>query len=102
MSAGVPGLLLTMADVRKLPHVEMVTEFKCIEGWSEIVYWGGVRCAIFSSRSLRKGRETANLRPRSVRLPFRNTLALTRRTASIMSASRAKSHCIRRPFSPTS
>jgi DMSO/TMAO reductase YedYZ molybdopterin-dependent catalytic subunit len=21
----------------------MVTEFKCIEGWSEIVHWGGVR-----------------------------------------------------------
>ncbi len=39
----IPGLLLTMADVRKLPHVEMVTEFKCIEGWSEIVHWGGVR-----------------------------------------------------------
>jgi hypothetical protein len=47
MSAGVPGLLLTMADVRKLPHVEMVTEFKCIEGWSEIVYWGGVRLRDF-------------------------------------------------------
>jgi DMSO/TMAO reductase YedYZ molybdopterin-dependent catalytic subunit len=47
MSAGVPGLLLTMADVRKLPHVEMVTEFKCIEGWCEIVYWGGVRLRDF-------------------------------------------------------
>jgi Oxidoreductase molybdopterin binding domain len=47
VSAGVPGLLLTMADVRKLPHVEMVTEFKCIEGWSEIVYWGGVRLRDF-------------------------------------------------------
>src|SRR5258708_27307984 len=47
MSAGVPGLLLTMADIRKLPHVEMVTEFKCIEGWSEIVYWGGVRLRDF-------------------------------------------------------
>jgi hypothetical protein len=45
--AAVPGLLLTMADVRKLPHVEMVTEFKCIEGWSEIVYWGGVRLRDF-------------------------------------------------------
>jgi hypothetical protein len=43
----IPGLLLTMADVRKLPHVEMVTEFKCIEGWSEIVYWGGVRLRDF-------------------------------------------------------
>jgi hypothetical protein len=44
---GVPGLLLTMADVRKLPHIEMVTEFKCIEGWSEIVYWGGARLRDF-------------------------------------------------------
>jgi hypothetical protein len=44
---GIPGLLLTMADVRKLPHIEMVTEFKCIEGWSEIVYWGGVRLRDF-------------------------------------------------------
>ncbi len=43
----IPGLLLTMADVRKLPHVEMITEFKCIEGWSEIVYWGGVRLRDF-------------------------------------------------------
>jgi hypothetical protein len=43
----IPGLLLTMADLRKLPHVEMVTEFKCIEGWSEIVYWGGARLSDF-------------------------------------------------------
>ncbi len=43
----VPGLLLTLADVRKLPHVETVTEFKCIEGWSEIVYWGGARLRDF-------------------------------------------------------
>jgi len=47
MPTGVPGLLLTMEDVRKLPHVETVTEFKCIEGWSEIVYWGGVRLRDF-------------------------------------------------------
>ena len=38
-----PGLLLTLDDLKKLPHYEMVTEFKCIEGWSEIVHWGGVR-----------------------------------------------------------
>ena len=43
----VPGLLLTLADVKKLPHVETVTEFKCIEGWSEIVYWGGARVRDF-------------------------------------------------------
>jgi hypothetical protein len=40
-----PGLLLTLDDVKKLPYRELVTEFKCIEGWSEIVRWGGVRFA---------------------------------------------------------
>src|SRR6267154_2363995 len=44
---GIPGLLLTLADVRKLPHVELVTEFKCIEGWSEIAHWGGARLRDF-------------------------------------------------------
>src|SRR5258708_32929588 len=44
---GVPGLLLTMPEVKKLPRVEMVTEFKCIEGWSEIVHWGGARLRAF-------------------------------------------------------
>jgi hypothetical protein len=38
-----PGLLLTLADIKALPHHELVTEFKCIEGWSEIVHWGGYR-----------------------------------------------------------
>jgi hypothetical protein len=40
-----PGLLLTLDDMKRLPHQELVTEFKCIEGWSEIVHWGGVRFA---------------------------------------------------------
>lgn len=38
-----PGILLTLADLRKLPQVGMVTQFKCIEGWSQIVEWEGVR-----------------------------------------------------------
>ena len=42
-----PGLLLTMADVLRLPRHELVTEFKCIEGWSQIVQWAGVRMADF-------------------------------------------------------
>ena len=45
LDAGTPGLLLTMDDVTRLPRHEMVTQFKCIEGWSEIVHWGGVRLA---------------------------------------------------------
>jgi hypothetical protein len=42
LDPGTPGLLLTMEDVTKLGHQEMVTQFKCIEGWSEIVQWEGV------------------------------------------------------------
>jgi len=42
-----PGLLLTMEDVLKLPRHELVTQFKCIEGWSQIVQWAGVRLRDF-------------------------------------------------------
>jgi hypothetical protein len=45
LAPGTPGLLLTMEDLHAFPHREFVTEFKCIEGWSEIVSWGGVRLA---------------------------------------------------------
>ena len=44
---GTPGLLLTVADLLKLPKHELVTEFKCVEGWSQIAHWGGVRMADF-------------------------------------------------------
>ncbi len=43
LDIGTPGLLLTMDDLMKLPQVEHVFEFHCIEGWSEITQWGGVR-----------------------------------------------------------
>ena len=42
-----PGLLLTLPDITRLPRVELVTQFKCIEGWSQIVHWAGVRMADF-------------------------------------------------------
>jgi hypothetical protein len=42
-----PGLLLTMEDLLALPRHELVTQFKCIEGWSQIVHWAGVRMADF-------------------------------------------------------
>jgi Oxidoreductase molybdopterin binding domain len=45
LAPGTPGLLLTMDDILKLPKHELVTQFKCIEGWSQIVHWGGVRLA---------------------------------------------------------
>jgi len=49
-SAGItktPGILLTMADIHKLPRMEMVTQFKCIEGWSQICQWEGARFSDF-------------------------------------------------------
>ncbi len=65
--AKMPGLLLTMEDVYRLPRVEMVTEFKCVEGWSEVVHWGGARMRDFLAAfppSTRSGRPfDANTQP---------------------------------------
>ena len=47
LPAGTAGLLLTIADLLKLPRRELVTEFKCVEGWSQVAHWGGVRMADF-------------------------------------------------------
>lgn len=38
-----PALSLSLDEIKSLPHQELVTEFKCIEGWSQVVHWGGVR-----------------------------------------------------------
>ena len=35
----------TLAEIQALPRVEMTTELKCIEGWSEVVHWAGARLA---------------------------------------------------------
>lgn len=46
--AGLPGeVILTLEDIKKLPRTEMITELKCIEGWSTIVHWAGVRFSDF-------------------------------------------------------
>jgi hypothetical protein len=47
LPVGTPGLLLTMNDILKLPRHELITQFKCIEGWSQIVLWAGVRMVDF-------------------------------------------------------
>ncbi|MFM9904561.1 MAG: molybdopterin-dependent oxidoreductase [Pyrinomonadaceae bacterium] len=43
-------LVLTFDDIKKLPRTEMTTEFKCIEGWSTIVHWAGVRVSDFAAK----------------------------------------------------
>jgi hypothetical protein len=48
LGSGTPGLLLQLDDfISKLPRYEMVLQFKCIEGWSQIVQWAGVRFSDF-------------------------------------------------------
>jgi hypothetical protein len=42
-----PGLLLSMDQLAPFPRRELVTQFKCIEGWSQVVHWAGIRLADF-------------------------------------------------------
>jgi hypothetical protein len=43
LNIGTPGLLLPIEELHKLPKVELITQFKCIEGWSQIRQWAGYR-----------------------------------------------------------
>jgi DMSO/TMAO reductase YedYZ molybdopterin-dependent catalytic subunit len=38
-----PGQMLPLQDVVALPRQDLITEFKCVEGWSEVMRFGGVR-----------------------------------------------------------
>jgi DMSO/TMAO reductase YedYZ molybdopterin-dependent catalytic subunit len=40
-------LSIGIDELRQLPKTEMVFEFKCIEGWSQISWWGGVKFSDF-------------------------------------------------------
>jgi DMSO/TMAO reductase YedYZ molybdopterin-dependent catalytic subunit len=42
----------TLADIKALPKVEMITKFCCIEGWSGIGHWGGARFSDFTRHFL--------------------------------------------------
>ena len=41
---------VTLEEIKKLPKTEVVFNFKCIEGWSQISWWGGVRFADFAKK----------------------------------------------------
>jgi DMSO/TMAO reductase YedYZ molybdopterin-dependent catalytic subunit len=42
-----PETRYSLADVQRLPRTAMITELKCIEGWSQVIAWGGVRLRDF-------------------------------------------------------
>ncbi len=41
---------LTLDEIRSMPRVEMITELRCIEGWSTIVKWTGARLSDLALR----------------------------------------------------
>ena len=43
-------LQLGLDDIRSLPKTVMITELKCIEGWSRVIQWGGVSFRDFVAR----------------------------------------------------
>ena len=47
---GGPAQAFTLADIKALPRTEFTTQLKCIEGWSVIVNWAGVRFADFLAK----------------------------------------------------
>jgi DMSO/TMAO reductase YedYZ molybdopterin-dependent catalytic subunit len=40
-------LKITLDEIKKLPKIEFAFNFKCIEGWSQITHWGGVKFSDF-------------------------------------------------------
>lgn len=42
-------LTLSLEDIKKLPKTEIVYDFKCIEGWSQVTHWGGVKFSDFAA-----------------------------------------------------
>jgi DMSO/TMAO reductase YedYZ molybdopterin-dependent catalytic subunit len=40
-------LSIGIDELRQMPKTEIVFEFKCIEGWSQVSWWGGVKFSDF-------------------------------------------------------
>lgn len=53
-------LKISLADIKKLPKKEVIFNFKCIEGWSQISYWGGVPLKTFMDYYHLNGQEQMN------------------------------------------
>jgi hypothetical protein len=47
---GASPVSLTMEEIRAFPRREMITELRCIEGWSIVVRWAGTRLADVMAR----------------------------------------------------
>src|SRR5262249_21357817 len=45
-----PEQAIRLRDIQELPRVDLVTELVCVEGWSEVMHFGGVRFLDFVAR----------------------------------------------------
>lgn len=47
-----PGdtVLISLAEIKALPKTELIYNFKCIEGWSQITDWSGVKFSDFAKK----------------------------------------------------
>jgi len=41
---------ITIDEIKALPKTEIIFDFKCIEGWSQVTHWGGVRFSDFAKK----------------------------------------------------
>ena len=47
-----PGdtLFLSLDDIKALPKTDIIFDFKCIEGWSQVTHWAGARFSDFAAK----------------------------------------------------
>lgn len=47
-----PGdtLYISIDEIKSLPKTEIIFDFKCIEGWSQVTHWGGVKFSDFTKK----------------------------------------------------
>jgi DMSO/TMAO reductase YedYZ molybdopterin-dependent catalytic subunit len=57
-------LMLSLADVQALPARDLVTELRCVEGWTMVVHWTGARLADFMARFPPAARDGSAADPR--------------------------------------
>ncbi|HEV8083934.1 MAG TPA: molybdopterin-dependent oxidoreductase [Chitinophagaceae bacterium] len=47
-----PGdtLFVTLDEIKALPKTDIIFDFKCIEGWSQVTHWAGVKFSDFAAK----------------------------------------------------
>ncbi len=47
-----PGdtLFVSLDEIKSLPKTDLIFDFKCIEGWSQVTHWGGVKFVDFAKK----------------------------------------------------